>query len=132
MWLVEDWGVDRFRDTIAEYMGTTLAKGKHMEVSSYYPIVLDVYMWRLPQAECLLSPMVGQPSHTVHPSHELIVVLMGCKGCWVATDGGCCSCCQQQCMIVADCSASLLCVTTPDQLLTPACSTLTPGSAAAC
>ena len=33
MWLVEDWGVDKFRDTIAEYMGDTLAKGKHMGVS---------------------------------------------------------------------------------------------------
>eukprot|EP00891_Asterochloris_glomerata_P008527 jgi/Astpho2/8527/Aster-05562 len=30
MWLVEDWGVDKFRDTIAEYMGDTLAEGKHM------------------------------------------------------------------------------------------------------
>lgn len=33
MWLVEDWGVDKFRDTIAEYMGDTLAEGKHMNVS---------------------------------------------------------------------------------------------------
>ena len=33
MWLVEDWGVDKFRDTIAEYMGDTLAEGKHMSVS---------------------------------------------------------------------------------------------------
>ena len=33
MWLVEDWGVDKFRNTIAEYMGDTLAEGKHMSVS---------------------------------------------------------------------------------------------------
>ena len=48
MWLVEDMGVDKFRDTIAEYMGDTLRPAVHEQV------------------ECLsgqlqTAPMVHQP-----------------------------------------------------------------------
>ena len=32
MWLVEDMGVDKFRDTIAQYMGDTLRPGVHEQV----------------------------------------------------------------------------------------------------
>jgi ferredoxin-nitrite reductase len=31
LWLIEDWGVDKFRDKVAEYMGDTLAPGKHIK-----------------------------------------------------------------------------------------------------
>jgi ferredoxin-nitrite reductase len=34
MWLVEDWGVDKFREAIAERMGDTLSKGVHVEYNT--------------------------------------------------------------------------------------------------
>lgn len=36
MWLVEDWGVDKFREAIAERMGQTLREGVHEQVRAVH------------------------------------------------------------------------------------------------
>ena len=67
MWLVEDWGVDKFRDTIAEYMGDTLAKGKHMDVSLSSFRIGCVYLVSNRFADSVLAESHGgtaQPHYT--------------------------------------------------------------------
>ena len=47
MWLVEEMGAEKFRQTVSKYIGYDLKPGKHITVSCLNPAQLDLRCWSI-------------------------------------------------------------------------------------